>query len=504
MNALDRIGLNPLPLQIDTMVTGASNGLGARTAGPGAGSVAQQQTGLANGGPNLTRPQPAVPPAVVSSTYATVSTGAHVLDVLSRLPSETPQIVAGKPLCPVPPSASAAGTPTDAVAAHLAAAPSSASPLASANPANHASPAHVADGDSNRHVTLGAAVKAEMSLAAESSLTGDGVLASPGSSLASTLSEAAQASSGTAAGSADSSGTSATNANNATATGTAATTHASSTAGLPAAGANFTGLLAKALIQSIESSGLFYESHLAQWAAGQRPITSLDREPQSRLVPLPSPSSSAPGTEGGRGTATSSTSTPLLSMLYGAIGGTGSGAAGGATDALSRAAATLGQFASSFTGGAAVVSGDKGTAMQGGTADPALQAIHPDIMSTVKQQLELLQNPTLRWSGEAWPGTRMDWEIERRDEHAPRAGGDSAIEPAWRMHLSLDLPQLGHVDAELHLVGTRLMARLKAPADSAASLLHDSDNFRQRIAGTGLELKGFAVKEANDGGPHDG
>ncbi|PCE31290.1 flagellar hook-length control protein FliK, partial [Burkholderia ubonensis subsp. mesacidophila] len=42
--------------------------------------------------------------------------------------------------------------------------------------------------------------------------------------------------------------------------------------------------LRAALAQAVSESGLFYESHLAQWLAGQRPLAALAREPQARLL----------------------------------------------------------------------------------------------------------------------------------------------------------------------------------------------------------------------------
>src|SRR5262249_21749413 len=42
--------------------------------------------------------------------------------------------------------------------------------------------------------------------------------------------------------------------------------------------------LAAALRQTVGESGLFYESHLAQWLSGLRPLASLSDEPQNRLV----------------------------------------------------------------------------------------------------------------------------------------------------------------------------------------------------------------------------
>ncbi|MBR7990813.1 flagellar hook-length control protein FliK, partial [Burkholderia cenocepacia] len=42
--------------------------------------------------------------------------------------------------------------------------------------------------------------------------------------------------------------------------------------------------LRAALAQAVSESGLFYESHLAQWLAGQRPLAALLREPLARLA----------------------------------------------------------------------------------------------------------------------------------------------------------------------------------------------------------------------------
>lgn len=45
------------------------------------------------------------------------------------------------------------------------------------------------------------------------------------------------------------------------------------------------------LQQAMSSSGLFYESHQAQWIAGKRPLEQLLQEPQSKLSSAPSPPS---------------------------------------------------------------------------------------------------------------------------------------------------------------------------------------------------------------------
>lgn len=45
-----------------------------------------------------------------------------------------------------------------------------------------------------------------------------------------------------------------------------------------------TGTMAATLKQTLSSSGLFYESHVAEWADGKRPLNELMREPQAQMA----------------------------------------------------------------------------------------------------------------------------------------------------------------------------------------------------------------------------
>jgi hypothetical protein len=51
--------------------------------------------------------------------------------------------------------------------------------------------------------------------------------------------------------------------------------------------------LAQQLQQAVAKSGLFYESHLAQWAEGKRPLAELMAEPQARHAPGSAPTEPA-------------------------------------------------------------------------------------------------------------------------------------------------------------------------------------------------------------------
>ncbi|OJB03870.1 ribonuclease E [Burkholderia ubonensis] len=270
--------------------------------------------------------------------------------------------------------------------------------------------------------------------------------------------------------------------------------------------------LRAALAQAVSESGLFYESHLAQWLAGQRPLAALAREPQARLLapadahppaadsvlddlldarlPLPSPAPRAAAQQTpGQGTpAGAPTRLPAHDFLGpDAVQARGAGAADARPEtADSRwppARAALADAASSDAQGAAPVT------------------VHPAAVPLVRQQLDVLATDQFRWIGEAWPGARLDWTIEPDDPGGHAARGDDAGDGiAWRTRLTLTLPSLGTVDAELVLNGEQLVARLRANEIGAGRLARHEGALRQRLEASGLQLGGLSIR-AVDGAP---
>ncbi|MBU9192430.1 flagellar hook-length control protein FliK, partial [Burkholderia gladioli] len=126
----------------------------------------------------------------------------------------------------------------------------------------------------------------------------------------------------------------------------------------------------------------------------------------------------------------------------------------------------------------------------GANGSAAMATVNPATLPLVRQQLDLLATQQFRWSGEAWPGARLDWSVE------PDAGGTQPGEAplAWRTRLMLSLPTLGAVDAELVLTGTQLVARLRANDAGAARLSAHGEALRQRLQASGLELGGLTIR----------
>jgi len=216
---------------------------------------------------------------------------------------------------------------------------------------------------------------------------------------------------------------------------------------------------AQALSQSMQTSGLFYESHLAQLAAGKATPQDLRQEPQGRIAPQPpSPGHAAP------------------QQAQQAAPGTQVTTGGGAGADTAQASATAGQ-----------------------THAASAPGIDPQAQLLVRQQLEVLANQAFVWQGEAWPGADMQWEVRRRpqDDEEDR----DFQEDHWSTRLNLHLPTLGDVQARLSLSGDQLVMRLTAP-QSAERLGQAIEPLRARLLAQGLQASQLSV-QARDDSPDD-
>ncbi len=208
-------------------------------------------------------------------------------------------------------------------------------------------------------------------------------------------------------------------------------------------------VLGQALRQALQTSGLFYESHLTDMVYGRTSPAQLREEPQARL----DPNAAANNTANAPAPARARGETPAPARASGA-------------DPASPAPA----------GGSSSAPG------------APIAGIHQDLTVLVRQQLDVLANQALAWQGEAWPGTPMEWEVERE----PYGGDPEAATSTWATRVKLDLPRLGLVDARLNLAGDQLVLQLVAP-HSASELQDDSDTLRSRLLAAGLTLSNLSV-----------
>ena len=277
--------------------------------------------------------------------------------------------------------------------------------------------------------------------------------------------------------------------------------------------------LAAALEQTVSGSGLFYEAHLAQWLAGQFTLPDLANEPQNNLetveqLPLDWADESEAGAQPGSafGSASAQQARPGTTRN---ANGTAEG-----SNAARPQATILSPQAARFAAGEVLANSLSDLSTQperaalhaavtqtGDTPTQASQSVASAISAAtiplVRQQLDMLATGQFRWTGEAWPGAKLDWTIEQEGDEWERGGGGASAEEdyPWHTRLTLSLPMLGTVDAELTLNGNRLSARILASPHGAARLVEQGENFRQRLAASGIELSGLLVREVGGAVP---
>ncbi len=202
--------------------------------------------------------------------------------------------------------------------------------------------------------------------------------------------------------------------------------------------------LAQSLQNMLDGSGLFYESHVGEWATNQRSLDQLMREPQAALQ------------------------------------------RSGSDVAVQKLVADSGNTAGKPTAAAGLADELASTAQEADTLLRLGGPDNPQAARLVSLQLELLEHRRAAWEGELWPGQKLLWEVS--DETPEHAQGKETAAAVWQSKIRIELPQLGAVSAMLQLQGEHVRVQLLAASDDTAALL------KGKIAGLAesLEASGTA------------
>ena len=240
----------------------------------------------------------------------------------------------------------------------------------------------------------------------------------------------------------------------------------------PSTGAQLVPLLRQAVAQS----GLFYESHQAEWVLGRRDTATLQREPQGGLnIGRPATTPGSPTTASSPAAAASPASAP-------------------ATAAQSAATANLSASASSDQ----AADSARTTASANEATVTRSSPIPERLMPVVHQQLEALATQQYVWHGQAWPGQALEWIIE--DPQDPDAQGDGEqTEKNWNTTLRLTLPRLGSVEAQLHLTPAGVALRLRTDDTATMSALDArASELASALEAANLKLTGLVVERQHE------
>jgi Flagellar hook-length control protein FliK len=196
---------------------------------------------------------------------------------------------------------------------------------------------------------------------------------------------------------------------------------------------------AATLQDTINSSGLFYESHVGEWATGTRTLTDLAREPQMQ--------------SGNNGNISASPVTDHEKPLSAESAGT----------------KTL----------------------------LKTEAIDTESLQIVSQQLNTLEQRRILWQGEIWPGQPMEWEIS---DDTPEGQGEHHKEDektqSWKSVVRFDLPSLGLISIKIHLLGERVHVQMHTANETKASSLRThASSLADALGAAGSPLDSFLIKQ---------
>lgn len=209
--------------------------------------------------------------------------------------------------------------------------------------------------------------------------------------------------------------------------------------------------LAQVLHNALSKSGLFYESHQAQWVAGQRPLADLLQEPQGRL-------------------------SPALASHDGAV----------APLAAQSSQSDSTKIASS------VADTTTSLAPKGGLVE---DKVHPQTFPMIQQQLDTLDTRQLVWQGQVWPNQDLRWEIEERQARE----GEAEDLPTWQTRLRLQMPRMGDVTALLAFTPQGIRIDLQAADDDRGSMMRGAQPaLVAAFDKAGLKLAGVAIRAQRD------
>lgn len=201
--------------------------------------------------------------------------------------------------------------------------------------------------------------------------------------------------------------------------------------------------LAGLLREALGNSGLFYESHQAQWLNGSRSTAQLMLEPQNAITAKPATGSVAAPAQGGNAPPPASQPNTTASAEGKALG------------------------------------------------------IPDHLQPLVQQQLNALETRQVLWQGNVWPGQAMQWEIHEQTPQ-PRAPEEEQ-QQQWATQIRLDLPKLGMVSATLRFNNAGLSLTLDTSTTATrATLGNASSQLVAALSDRGIPVISALVTQEGD------
>ncbi|WP_083000334.1 flagellar hook-length control protein FliK [Halomonas sp. GT] len=276
--------------------------------------------------------------------------------------------------------------------------------------------------------------------------------------------------------------------------------------------------LATRLESSVRDSGLFYESHLKRWFQGESSRQQLLREPQMQPGPRPllpaslatfvMPPFAANATLGAGNTNVAILPNSLLIPVANDQAGLVRSTALMPMDNTLPAGAQRDSVpANASVSTSATIDMASARAMEDSSlVRGSREIVHESLQSLVRQQLDMLVMPVIRWEGDVWAGIFMALVIHmpaREDDRESAQQGAEGDE-GWQSDMQLDVPNLGAFSASLRLYQSVLSIDLTTDTASTYQSLEQGlerlENRLQALDFRSVQVKAhYATVESHDG-----
>tara|TARA_R110001599_G_scaffold159052_1_gene346181 strand:- start:202527 stop:203642 length:1116 start_codon:yes stop_codon:yes gene_type:complete len=223
--------------------------------------------------------------------------------------------------------------------------------------------------------------------------------------------------------------------------------------------------IASAMKNAIAFSGVFYESHVAQWAIGKRPISDLLNEPLAKRGYLPTNTT---------GSATANSKTELGNL----VNNFRAWAADRTLPESLRAVQANQNLADAVN---PVTSKQQDMPVTEGTR-------------LLNMQLETLEQRRIVWQGELFPGQPMEWEIV--DDTPQHESKQQEPQSTWQSTVRFSLPSLGAVSATIRLNGEHVQVQVSTnQAETVDALNQHRKLLADALDAAGTKLDALTIKQ---------
>ncbi|MFM9885201.1 MAG: flagellar hook-length control protein FliK [Burkholderiales bacterium] len=224
--------------------------------------------------------------------------------------------------------------------------------------------------------------------------------------------------------------------------------------------------IAARLAQIVSRSGLFYESHLADWAAGKRDLSQVKAESSQRM--------------------NHSVSGPVATTQM------------NDRREILDATTTIEQSGQDKSDSPSVAEPSEENAARTNSqmsSDTVPASEDRKSMQLVRQQLDVLATGQIAWQGLVREGVPGEIEIK----HETRDGTMEQTD-VWRARIRIKCPTLGDVDVAFSLAGKHLSLQVAARPDAKEHLMIAADAFALAVSSRGIVIGTLAIADPNSRG----